>query len=130
MNNNRCISCNCKFHPKKHIANQKYCAKRYCQNTRRRKWMRHKLRHDEDYRANQKEAQRRWKTNNPNYWTNYKKNLLAGDVANKKISKQKIKTNKPTPKKPILKILVTRKDLVNLCKVKSINYDCRLIVLP
>ena len=129
MNKKHCVNCSCKLYPNRHIVNQRYCSRRQCQNTRRREWMRRKLRHDEDYKANQKEAQHKWKTNNPDYWVRYKKNTPAGNGINKRTAKQKEKSNKLAFKKPILKILLTKRALVNLRKIKSINYDCRIILL-
>jgi hypothetical protein len=119
MNKRRCINCGCKFYPQKHIANQKYCSKKECQNARRREWMRHKLKHDYDYKANRKEAQYRWRINNSDYWSGYKKNMST---------KQKVKMNKTVSKKPTLKILVAKSTLINLRKIKEIDCYCRLIV--
>jgi hypothetical protein len=56
----RCAACGCPFEPRRNVPHQRYCSKPECQRTRRRRWQRHKLRSDADYRANQAVAQRRW----------------------------------------------------------------------
>jgi broad-specificity NMP kinase len=109
MNKRRCIKCGCKFYPQKHIKNQKYCSKKACQMARKTAWTRDKLRYDEDYRDNKKAAQLKWETNNPDYWIHYKKNMASS-------------------RKPILKILMERKAIVDLCKTKVINCDCCLVL--
>lgn len=55
-----------------HLSSQRYCSARECQNERRRKWRRQKLRSDPDYKANQADSQRRWCRKNPDYWRRYR----------------------------------------------------------
>ncbi len=128
MNKKRCANCNCSFSPKKHIVNQLYCTKKRCQNARRNKWMSHKLKYDKDYKANKKESQYKWKTNNPNYWAHYKKSTLGNKGLDKEKIQQEGKINKSELKKPILKISVARCVLVDLYKTKKINCNCNLVL--
>ncbi len=104
----RCVNCGCKFYHMRHILNQRYCSKKACQRARKAAWTRDKLRCDEDYRANKKAAQLKWKTNNSEY--RYKKNIAS------------------SKKKPILKIVMGRKAIADLCKTKIINCDCCLVL--
>jgi hypothetical protein len=74
MAKRRCAACGCLFVPRRNIPEQRYCSKRACQRTRRRRWQRHKLQADADYRANQAAAQRRWRERHPDYWRRYRQN--------------------------------------------------------
>ncbi len=72
MGKRRCAACGSLFVPRRNVPNQRYCAKPACQRTRRRRWQRHKLKADADYRANQAAAQRRWRERHPEYWRRYR----------------------------------------------------------
>lgn len=108
MNKRRCINCGRMFYPYNHIINQKYCSRKECQLVRKNTWLRYKLKYDQDYRDNKKAAQYKWKMKNRNY--SYKKNTAS------------------SRKKPILKILMGRKAIVDLYKTKTINCDCCLVL--
>jgi len=54
------------------ISNQRFCNRPKCQQTRRNKWRRAKLKSDPDYRANKADAQRRWRQKNPDYQKRYR----------------------------------------------------------
>lgn len=43
-----------------------------CQRERRRRWHRNKLRSDDDYRANQAQAQQAWAGSHGDYWREYR----------------------------------------------------------
>ena len=72
MAKRRCAACGCLFEPRRNVPHQRYCSKRACQRTRRRRWQRQKLKADADYRANQAAAQRRWRERHPAYWRDYR----------------------------------------------------------
>jgi len=72
MAKRRCAACGCLFVPRRNVPQQRYCAKRACQRTRRRRWQRQKLKVDADYRANQAAAQQRWRERHPDYWRRYR----------------------------------------------------------
>ncbi len=72
MGKRRCAACGCLFVPRRNVPQQRYCAKRACQRTRRRRWQRQRLQTDADYRANQAAAQRRWRERHPAYWRAYR----------------------------------------------------------
>ena len=72
MSKRQCAACGCLFEPRRNVAQQRYCSKRACQRTRRRRWQRQKLKTDADYRANQAAAQRRWRERHPAYWRDYR----------------------------------------------------------
>ena len=72
MAKRRCAACGCLFAPRRNVPQQRYCSKRACQRTRRRRWQRQKLKADADYRANQAAAQRRWRERHREYWRRYR----------------------------------------------------------
>jgi len=73
MAKRRCAACGCLFVPRRNVPQQRYCSKRVCQRTRRRRWQREKLTTDADYRVNQAAAQRRWRERHPEYWRRYRR---------------------------------------------------------
>jgi len=122
----RCINCNRKFNLYKHISNQKYCSRRQCQNVRKNAWTRQKLKRNKDYKTNKKEAQYKWRINNPNYWVHYKRNIADSARVNRGKAKQRRKTNNSKFKKPALKILLEKGLLAALHKSGTIKCDCSL----
>jgi len=83
MAKRRCAACGCLFVPRRNVPHQRYCAKRACQRTRRRRWQRQKLKADADYRANQAAAQRRWRERHPAYWRAYRQRHPAYTARNR-----------------------------------------------
>jgi len=72
-----CKNCHDPFHPRPQNPNQEYCSKPECQRARKAKWQRDKIKNDDAYRANQREAQRKWRKRNPHYWKEYRKRNSA-----------------------------------------------------
>lgn len=72
MATRRCAGCKQRFVPRAQVPNQRYCSKPSCQQARRRQWLKQKRQTDADYRANQAQAQRRWRERHPEYWRGYR----------------------------------------------------------
>ena len=68
-----CLWCQRRFIALSVVANQRYCSDPECQKTRKRNWQKKKLAKDPDYRANQAEAQRQWRSRNRGYWKEYRR---------------------------------------------------------
>jgi hypothetical protein len=68
----RCAHCNCLFKPNPRVKNQRYCSEKACQRARKNLWQKEKMANDPDYKANQRECQRRWRKRNPGYWKKYR----------------------------------------------------------
>ncbi len=66
-----CDYCHCRFNPSR--KNQKYCTRPDCRRRRKNEWQKKKLQKDPDYRAAQREAQKRWRLSHPDYWRKYRK---------------------------------------------------------
>jgi hypothetical protein len=69
----RCQCCKRRFHSHPAVCEQRYCSDPECQKARKRAWQKEKLTKDSDYRANQAEAQKRWRSRNRDYWGQYRK---------------------------------------------------------
>jgi hypothetical protein len=68
----RCSACGRLFQPCAKVHNQQYCPDRSCRKERKRRWQRKKLAEDPDYKANQREARKRWRAKHPDYWRDYR----------------------------------------------------------
>ena len=68
----RCCSCRKMFTVCAHVPGQQYCCERQCQNQRRQNWRKQKMASDQDYKANQYDAQKRWCRKNQDYWRRYR----------------------------------------------------------
>lgn len=67
-----CTNCGGSFQPRPQIPNQTYCSSPSCQRARKLHWQQEKLRTDQHYRENQRDAQRAWFKRNPDYWPTYR----------------------------------------------------------
>ena len=79
----RCLCCRRPIIAHPAVANQRYCGNPECQKARKRKWQKEKLARDPDYRANQAEAQRQWRSRNRGYWIEYRRRNPAYTEANR-----------------------------------------------
>jgi hypothetical protein len=70
----RCACCRRIKRRNPRVKSQTYCGETECQKERKRKWQREKMSTDQDYRTEQREAQRLWHQNNPDYWKRYRRN--------------------------------------------------------
>ena len=68
----RCKHCHCYFEACPKVKKHEYCRKPECQKARKRAWQKRKMAEDETYRRDQKEAQKDWCNNNPDYWKKYR----------------------------------------------------------
>ena len=84
-----CLCCKKEFKPHHAVRHQQYCSDPECQKTRKRKWQKEKLAKDSDYRANQAEAQRQWRSRNKDYWKQYRTNHPAYVEANRTAQKER-----------------------------------------
>ena len=66
----QCQHCGQNFTPTR--CNQKYCRCHSCRKSRKRQWQKEKLARDPDYKANQRDAQKRWCEKNKDYWQKYR----------------------------------------------------------
>ena len=67
-----CACCGEVFTPRPQVPNQSFCTNPVCQRDRRQQWQRKKLLVDPLYRENLQDAQRTWRTRNPEYSRDYR----------------------------------------------------------
>lgn len=80
----RCQNCGCLFEVCNKVKKHDYCNKKKCRRARKRKWQKQKIKNDETYRKDQKEAQEVWLNNNPDYWKDYRRKNLKYTEDNRK----------------------------------------------
>ena len=67
-----CCHCGKYFIPDPRQKNQRYCKDGKCQRARKSSWQRGRMKSDPVYRANQKQSQADWLSNNGDYWKRYR----------------------------------------------------------
>ncbi len=89
----RCANpaCRCLFPPNPRIKNQKYCNRKDCQRVRKRLWQRQKMKNDPDYQANQRDSQKNWLEQNPDYWKKYRQRHPEYVKTNRRLQKARDK---------------------------------------
>lgn len=68
----QCAHCRCRFLPDPRVKSQRFCSNKICQRARKTRWQRDKMTTDPDYRANQRDSQRSWQNQHPQYWHQYR----------------------------------------------------------
>jgi hypothetical protein len=68
----KCACCRKQFKPKTN-PDQTFCSDETCQQERKLRWQRHKLRADPDYAENKRNAQKKWAAENPDCWRRYRR---------------------------------------------------------
>jgi len=66
-----CLACSTFFTPRNKLQN--FCSNPDCQRVRKNLWQKKKLATDQDYREEQRLAQKKWLQNNPDYWKKYRR---------------------------------------------------------
>ena len=89
MKRRRCSACGRLFQPCAKVPNQQYCSERSCQKERKRRWQKNKLAEDPDYKANQRDAQKRWRAKHPDYWRDYRKRHSDYERRNRELQRER-----------------------------------------
>lgn len=101
----RCKKCKCLFHVCTKVKKHEYCQKKECQRARKRRWQREKIKNDQQYRIDQKQAQKDWINATPEYWKEYRNNNPKYVLRNKQKQRQRNKTHrKEAPDETIAKM--------------------------
>lgn len=107
----QCVHCGKPIKANPRVKNQRYCSDRECQRARRREWQREKLLNDPDYKANQRDCQRKWHERHPGYYRDYRERhpqsrernrLLQRYRNSRRWTRQKIATMDAFPPAPVL----------------------------
>ncbi|MFC1836041.1 hypothetical protein ACFL2Q_15195 [Thermodesulfobacteriota bacterium] len=73
MEKPRCSACGRLFETCRQVKNQRYCSQDSCLKQRKRRWQKRKRAEDSEYRANQLDANKRWRVKTLDYWRDYRK---------------------------------------------------------
>ena len=90
----RCRACGGLFEPCRKVKNQRYCSAPSCQKERKRRWQNKKRAEDPAYRANQRDAHKRWQANNPHYWRDYRKRHSDYVRRNRELQRERNRLNR------------------------------------
>ena len=71
------------------VKNQRYCSEDSCQKERKRRWQQQKRAEDPAYRANQRDANKRWREKNPDYWRDYRKRHSDYERRNRELQRER-----------------------------------------
>lgn len=72
MSQDNCAHCLQPFQRYRNRKNQKYCRKKECQKARKAKWKREKIKADDGFRKDHKQADKDWHAKEPGYWKRYR----------------------------------------------------------
>jgi hypothetical protein len=90
-----CLCCGKLFSARN--ADQAYCSEIACQRKRKKKWQDQKLATDAAYKGNKADAQRRWNTNHPNYWRDYRERHPEYVARNRELQRNRNKLRDGLP---------------------------------
>ena len=101
---------------------QKYCGCDACQQIRKTKWQREKMKTDPQYRVEQEKANDRWLKRNPDYWKNYRDRHPDYCRQNREKQKQRDRKRKEKNAKIVLSSPVSDKmDTLNEINITISN---------
>ena len=93
----RCAHCRCRFLPDPRVKRQQFCSAKPCQRARKAQWQRTKLAMDPDYQANQRDSQRRWQQQHPQYWQQYRHQHVAYRTRNRLLQQHRDRKRRAHP---------------------------------
>jgi len=83
MEKRRCAACRKLFHPRPQCPEQKFCSGAACQRERKRRWQKARRAADPDYRDNDVQANRQWRSRHRAYWRSYRRQHPQSVIANR-----------------------------------------------
>ena len=100
MEQRRCAGCHKHFHPRPQCPGQKFCSSAECQRERKRRWQKARRAADPDYRDNDVQANRQWRSQNPGYWRAYRRNHPQYVTRNRQQQRQRDQARRQKPPQP------------------------------
>ena len=100
MEKRRCAACHKLFHPRAQCPSQKFCARAECQRERKRRWQKARRACDPDYRDNDVEANRRWRSRHRDYWRAYRRKHPRSVIANRDKQRERDRARRLQPPRP------------------------------
>ncbi len=104
----RCKHCGKRIYLRAQSPDQQYCGQPECQKARKREWQRQKIKTDSDYRENQRDAARKWRAKNPDYWRNYRNWNQAYTQRNREQQKRRNQRRTGSPHSTIANMDVSK----------------------
>lgn len=120
-----CAYCRRRYQKNPRVKRQSYCGNTECQRARKRRWQRHKMATDPDYRLNQQDCMQRWRRRHPHYWRHYRRTHQSYTAQNRML--QKIRNLNRHAKVMIAKMDPIRPDKAILPGFYYILRKCRQI---
>ena len=97
MKKSRCAACHKLFHPRHQSPHQKFCSTPECQRERKRRWQKARRASDPDYRDNDIQANRRWRSQHPDYWREYRRNHPQSVIQNRDKQRERDRARRLKP---------------------------------
>jgi hypothetical protein len=100
MEQRRCAGCHKLFHPRPQCPDQTFCSAAECQRERKRRWQKTRRAADPDYRDNDVQANRQWRSQHPGYWRAYRRNHSQYVTGNRQQQRQRDQARRQKPPQP------------------------------
>ncbi len=97
MEKRRCPACHKLFHPRPQSPGQKFCSAAECQRERKRRWQKARRASDSDYRDNDVQANRNWRSRHPGYWRTYRRKHLQSVIRNRDKQRERDRSKRLQP---------------------------------
>ena len=102
MEKRRCAGCRKLFHPRPQSPEQTFCSAAQCQRERKCRWQKARRASDPDYRDNDVQANRQWRSRHPGYWRAYRRKHLQSVIRNREKQRERdrvrrLKAPQPPP---------------------------------
>jgi hypothetical protein len=94
MEQRRCAGCHKLFHPRPQCPDQRFCSAAECQRERKRRWQKARRAADPDYRDNDVQASRQWRSANPDYWREYRRKHPRYVTGNRQRQRERDRANR------------------------------------
>jgi hypothetical protein len=100
MEQRRCAGCHKLFHPRPQCPDQTFCSAAECQRERKCRWQKTRRAADPDYRDNDVQANRQWRSQHPGYWRAYRRNHPQYVTGNRQQQRQRDQARRQKPPQP------------------------------
>ena len=100
MEKRRCSACHKHFHPRPQSPGQEFCSAAECQRERKRRWQKVRRAADSDYRDNDVQANRQWRSRHPGYWRAYRRKHPQVVIRNREKQRERDRARRLKPPQP------------------------------
>ncbi len=100
MEKKRCAACRKHLHPRPQSPGQKFCSAAQCQRERKRRWQKARRASDADYRDNDVQANRQWRSRHPGYWRAYRRKHPQSIILNREKQRERDRARRLKPPQP------------------------------